>query len=125
MFNPETSSLSVGSVGTAVQRVKRGIKLLEKKIPNWRTVLRRHEDQFDFADGAHCVLGTLEHYSKRMKQLPLTEREKFRDTFDRAYTRLGIDNPAAYGFDSAESEGVSPQLLDTLWRAEFEKSPEA
>lgn len=114
-------AVEVTTVQMAVQRVKRGIKLLEKKVPNWRQVLRKHEDQFEFANGSHCVLGTLEHYSKRMKQLPLTEREQFRDTFDRAYTRLGISDPAAYGFDTSEIEGVSAELLDTLWRAEFEK----
>jgi hypothetical protein len=109
----------------AFRRVQRGIKLLDRKVPRWRQLLRRHEDEFDFTNGEFCVLGTLEHYSKRMKQLrTLSARRNFDGSFNRAYGRLGIKEPAAdYGFDMGQSSSgeISYPVLDALWRAEFEK----
>lgn len=111
------------------QRVKRGVALLDKKIPKWRDTLRRHRAQFDFANGDCCVLGTLEHYDKRMRQLKLKGASKDEtDRFERACTRLGLDEQddiAACGFafstpsDSTENDEEGRTLHD-LWRAEFE-----
>ena len=107
------------------RRVRAGVRLLDKKIPGWRHVLRRHVEQFDFADGDHCVLGTLEHYSGRMKVLARKHREHDDySRFDSALKALGIKDEVGFGFDCAnrfqgwEEEGA---LLDALWRAEFEK----
>lgn len=118
------------------KRVKRGVRLLDKKVPNWRAVLRRHEGQYDFADGDHCVLGTLEHFSGRMRVL--RERGLDPDRTKNAYVvaaaRLGIWNeadrttddstPAQCGFDAVDLEATRDadrNVLDALWRAEFSK----
>lgn len=50
-------------------RVKRGARLLDKKVPNWRTTMRKHADTFRLNSPRLCILGTLEHYNGRMKVL--------------------------------------------------------
>lgn len=104
------------------KRVKKGAKLLDKKVPKWRSILRKHKDQFDFADGDCCVLGTLEHYNG-LKALGRTP-DPFDDRFNRAAHRLNLHGKTFdYGFDFMEdgfrnSEEIS--TLNALWRAEFE-----
>lgn len=111
--------------------VKRGVKLLDRKVPNWRQVLRKHRYQFDFSDGAHCVLGTLEHHSgrlavlkKRQKVSPLGWSSS--GSFSRARQALSLTSADAYlhGFDYSNRELNKTDAmvaLDALWRAEFEK----
>jgi hypothetical protein len=111
-------------------RIKRGVKLLDRKVPRWRTVLRVHEDQFDFRDGDHCVLGTLEHFSGQMRVLGKKAASQEDHTFDRALARLGVANDSDYyGFDGAVGDWNAGDddyhneldTLDALWRAEFVK----
>ena len=109
--------------------VKAGARFLDKKIPNWRSVLRKHSDEFDFADGEHCVLGTLEHYSGRMRVLKARGLKNSNYAFTRAYTKLGIeDRVAGLGFDYNDTEdgwsdehANNTKIFNALWRAEFEK----
>ena len=114
--------------------VKAGARFLDKKIPNWRSVLRKHSDEFDFADGEHCVLGTLEHYSGRMRELA---KKRTVPTKDDRFTRaidildiagkdeaLGFDVPReAYEYDEyGTNKAVTAcAQFNELWRAEFEK----
>lgn len=111
-----------------VRRVKRGVRLLDRKIPNWRQVLRKHQDQYDFRDGDHCVLGTLEHFSGRMRVLKAKNKadEKEDYTFGKAYVALGLKSGESeqLGFDwtsQYNNEELEIVALDALWRAEFEK----
>lgn len=111
------------------QRVKRGVRLLDKKVPGWRKVLYRHRDSFDLSDGACCVLGTLEHHSARMKALHRS-RVKGMDGADYAWAvrRLNLEFGRIYGFDvegpfTFESERKQQYAdLNDLWRAEFEEA---
>jgi hypothetical protein len=112
------------------KRVKRGVRLLDKKIPNWRAVLRKHKDQFNFGNSAHCVLGTLEHFSGQMQTLKarigLTQHD---DAEYASYTnarkalKLRMYEDEDYGFDAChqdERRGAEINTLSDLWRAEFE-----
>lgn len=110
--------------------VKRGVKLLDKKIPNWRQVMRKYEDQFNFADGECCILGTLEHHSGRLQVLNQRKAAAAdpEDAYRRAAARLGLnieaDEDELYGFNVTtdaydDSEAVMGDIGD-LWRAEFE-----
>lgn len=113
------------------QAVKRGVKLLDRKIPRWRTVLRKHADEFDFASGDHCVLGTLEAHSARMKMLIRKKgcSRKY-TTFGRAVLALDLGGGAdeKHGFDVPDSTVLEEQeqyrTLGALWRAEFLKPEE-
>jgi hypothetical protein len=106
------------------KRVRRGVALLNRHIPNWRTILRKHIDDYDFSDGDHCVLGTLEHYSGRMRVLKRKKKDQLPNyAFGNAEVALGIEG-LTYGFDATtfdnDYDGDIDQL-DALWRAEFEK----
>ena len=117
------------------RRVKRGARFLDKKIPNWRSVLRKHSDEFDFADGEFCVLGTLEHYSGRMRELAKKRNaDDLNGRFIRAIHILGLeDKDEALGFDvplntyeEYDEDGTNEAVtafaqFSELWRAEFEK----
>lgn len=111
-------------VCSIAKRVKRGVKLLEGKIPNWRTVLRQHCDEFDFNHREMCVLGTLEHYSGRMAVLKRQHSITTDDRYRAAMGALGLQGDAdeEYGFDRSSDDDEEIDLLDALWRAEFEKS---
>lgn len=114
--------------------VRRGARLLDKKLgPQWRKTLQKHEEVFDFADGAHCVLGTLEHYNGAMKALRQKTVSKLakNEHYLRAAVRLGVaesEDPYAlkaqaviHGFDARSNEYRYEELavLGQLWRAEF------
>lgn len=122
----------------AQKRVKAGVALLDKKIPNWRTTIRKHRRQFDFQDSEHCVIGTLEHYSGRLRQL----KTKFKFdgnefAFDRGLKLLkasaalhgfdvegGVNRVTKYGYSSPGSDTLVTasdeyEVLDALWRAEI------
>ncbi len=113
------------------KRMKRGVRLLDRKIPNWRLVLRKHEYQFDFTDGECCVLGTLEHYSGRMRVLRERQKSDPGYRYGRAIEALHLDKAGQdtlHGFEAAASSMYTPNdfdqerdVLDALWRAEFEK----
>lgn len=117
------------------KRVKRGVRLLDKKVPNWRRTLREHEDQYDFANGDCCVLGTLEHYNGRLRVLSAKRAKNGDYPFGRAVRAVGLkvnddddscaDEATQHGFDAIDGGGGSYEdeiaTLDALWRAEFEK----
>lgn len=117
------------------KRVRRGAALLDKRIPNWRTIMRKHVAQYDFADGDCCVLGTLEHHSgilrtiKSNKARQLAEDGVSRHTV--AAAKLGI-NAREYGFDNVggvddlprdpfNPKQHSSKVLHALWLAEFQQ----
>jgi hypothetical protein len=111
-------------------RVKAGAKLLDKKLPGWRNVVKRHQDQFDFANGDYCVLGTLEHYSGKMRVLKARKGKDAQqpdNRFGNAATALGISGDAAvYGFDGGSvgddtclSYSEQLPILSDLWKAEI------
>lgn len=111
------------------QRVRNGVRLLDKKIPNWRTILRKHEGSFDFSNGDCCILGTLEHHSGRMRVLRKRRRVTDRLAFTRGYQCLGLESAdvEAHGFDADATDCYSYvdqkdlEVLSDLWRAEFSK----
>lgn len=110
------------------RRVKRGVRLLDRKIPDWRRVLRRHREEFEFRDGDCCVLGTLEHYTGRMREL-LKKADADEDSrYMRALSALRLEGDAdiEHGFDGidkggGETDNIEMDALSDLWRAEFEK----
>ncbi len=116
-----------------VKRVKRGVKVLDRKIPNWRTVLRRHQEEFRLSNLDYCILGTLEHHSGRMRQLnqKRVDGTISNDGYTRAIRRLNLATGTPYGFDLASSDSDAPygsekrndlwKQLEALWRGEFEK----
>ncbi len=112
------------------KRVRNGVKLLDKKIPNWRSIVKNHESEFDFTDGACCVLGTLEHYSGRLKVLKKRAGRKAQDAnnpFGNAAVALGISGKTTeFGFDGlpAKTDFDIPYqdqmpVLTALWKAEI------
>lgn len=111
------------------QRVKKGVKLLDKRIPNWRRTIKKHKDQFDFTNGECCVLGTLEHYNGRMRVLKARKQINDAHPFLAATKALGGIEPREYGFD-VDSRLTDPTLADNqhakqyeiltaLWKAEI------
>lgn len=110
------------------KRVKKGVRLLDRRVPGWRTTLKEHADSFNIKQGSCCVLGTLEHYNGRMQVLN-ARRLKLSAYPDywRGTKRLNIeDRGKDYGFNADfedESFGASDAefaILQDLWRAEFE-----
>jgi hypothetical protein len=110
------------------QRVKKGVKLLDKHIPNWRRTIKAHKDQFDFMDGDCCVLGTLEHYNGRMRVLKARKGVRDHYRFTAALKALGVDRSSDYGFDidrrlsDPTLEGQQSRqydILTALWKAEI------
>lgn len=119
--------VSVTDLKVLAMRVRAGVKLLDKKIPNWRKIIKRHEAQFDFESGDHCVLGTLKHFSGRMRVLRQKAAEKNTShimCFVRASERLlpgaKHDETLAknYGFNWFNKD-TEADVLDALWRAEI------
>lgn len=115
-----------------VKNVKKGVKLLDQRVPNWRQIMRKHAAEYNFTDGSSCVLGTLEHHSGRMKVLKKRSREIYGDGYIAAVDILKLDRGCHYGFDgdnryynSLLPTGMTYKaqidLLSDLWRAEFEK----
>jgi hypothetical protein len=114
------------------QRVKRGVRFLDRKVPMWRRVMRKHDSEFDLSDGDHCVLGTLEH---RVGKLRVAARKlhtplECDNGFGRLARLFGIyDNTTELGFDYKtyvmwaldEDEQAEQQYRDlqALWRAEY------
>ena len=107
--------------------VKRGAKLLDRKIPTWRHTLRSHADEFDIAAPECCILGTLEHFSGRMRQL--SKKHKQDDStpwrrFSRGRVALNLSSHAAseHGFEHLSTgDSTDYDSLNALWRAEFER----
>lgn len=122
-------------IAAIARRVKRGVRLLDKKIPDWRQILRKHRTEFDFRDGDHCVLGTLEHYSGRMRVLKARVRTQTDYPFGRALDALklrgdnrdvdfGFDGEIHSDYDRDDDRDDEMTTLDALWRAEFEPDTE-
>lgn len=108
--------------------VKRGAKLLDKVLPRWRAVMRKHEDEFDLSDPDYCVLGTLEHHSALKRRRPKQKIEEDDFGYFAAVRRLGIAHDVTdLGFEAGTNGmndptyncGLTYQELDALWRAEF------
>lgn len=113
------NTTSTENIIKLVKRVKRGVRLLDKKVPGWRKTLKTHTRTFDIGRANYCVLGTLEHYNARMKALNKKRvvGQSFPDYY-RATVRLNFATGAAsYGFNGDES---SRGVLQQLWRAEFD-----
>jgi hypothetical protein len=113
------------------------VALLDKKVPNWRQTMRKHVDQYNFSDGACCVLGTLEHYNGRMRTLrakgvsaaDIKQTLADEGRFETAKLRLGQIEGAEYGFDTcfgdhdrADTDDDPMVTLHELWKTEFEKA---
>jgi hypothetical protein len=113
---------------TLAKNVKRGAKLLDRRFPHWRQVMRKHATTFRLSDGDHCILGTLEHRVGRLKVLAARTAKPYDSGFNRASKALGLagdGKTAQHGFDitpELSTEGVNNQYsqLEALWRAEFE-----
>lgn len=115
---------------TTAKAVKRGARLLDKKVSGWRKTLKKHASTFNISNADCCILGTLEHYNGRMRVLNARRvRTNNEGGYFRGLVRLRIsteDEAKNFGFLSdrvALPEGGSASNttdLQTLWRAEFE-----
>lgn len=105
------------------KRVKRGVRLLDEKIPNWRRTMKRHAATFNLSSVDHCVLGTLEHYNGRMRVLHAKRAKGQSKGYCTGKVVLGIGNRSGrdFGFDAGGIHaGDEFRTLSDLWRAEFE-----
>lgn len=125
--------MSIPLIETA-KRVKRGARLLDKKVPNWRTTMRRYAKTFDINDTNCCILGTLEHHNGRMRVLKARKSlqakvARMKADYYRGVKRLDLDGKEQdYGFNfschyepGSFDSSTDEDTVNTLWRAEFEK----
>lgn len=118
LINPITATVDPERLRNAAAAVKRGARLLDKKLPQWRKAMRRHADEFNLGHPEYCVLGTLEHYSGlRRLNTRAVQKGNLENAFGRALRRLGCRDAEGHGFDKA-SHANYPELA-ALWRAEF------
>ena len=108
------------------RRVRAGARYLDKLVPGWRKILRRHEEDFDIGDPECCILGTLEHHSKQLRLLNKKRADGLltEPAYDRAKARLKMHETRAedLGFDTKPHSAFEDDDWDTLqelWRAEF------
>ena len=109
-----------------VQRVKRGVRLLDRKVPNWRRVMRRYQDRFNLNDANSCVLGILDNHSSQMRMLAKRMKVTGIPNFYRALRSLDLmaGFGESHGFSSSfDISGSESDSLQALWRAEFSKPP--
>lgn len=115
------------------KRVRRGVALLDKKVPGWRLIMRQNADDFDISNGECCILGTLEHKRglARVRALRVRPNENGYETGKR---RLRITEGHDYGFNTVERSELGMgmydgeadsdeqwRVLNDLWRAEFSR----
>lgn len=118
-------TISTGELGTLAAAVKRGAELLDKKLPGWRKVMRRHRSRFVFSDCNSCVLGTLGNHDPRVRKLAdRAKLEAFRAGLKFLTKSTGHARAHDFGFDSPRDlphnlEDYYP-ALHALWQAEFE-----
>lgn len=94
------------------EKVKRGVRLLDKKIPNWRSKI--DSETIDMAGIMNCVLGQLYgNYQNGLIKL------FGRDTDFETRRLQGI----AHGFQLTDEEHQNYALLDHLWKVELNKKP--
>lgn len=113
--------IEVTQLRDLAKRVKRGVKLLDKKTPTWRRTLRKNRGTFNFASPDMCVIGTLIHHDAKFKKLrKQATREAFSSAVSMLTRKLSSEAAPAYGFDSAEDEinTVVYPALSALWEAE-------
>jgi hypothetical protein len=84
------------------ERVKRGIKLLDEKVPSWRDRISCTE--LDLANADHCILGQV--YKNDVKA-------GYYYALD-VVPELTKDDGEKYGFKADSYHGYV--LLDQLWR---------
>lgn len=111
---------------TMAKNVRRGVKLLDKQFPTWRKTMKAHASAFNIRSTKYCVLGTLEHELGRARVLR-KRAGQVSEGYWGLVMALGI-TPGDYGFSIPFSDGfrygpADDQLYDILndlWRAEFE-----
>lgn len=118
------------------KRVRKGVALLDKKVPNWRKVMRKNDETFNIRNGECCILGTLEH-KRALRKLgkPMSSRFYRDNGYERAERILHIEG-SDYGFNTIDEEDLIDledpeqsydeinddaqfEVLQELWRAEF------
>ena len=123
LWNPETYSVDLQRLQRATAAVRRGARLLDKHLPHWRRVMRKHDADFNITNGDYCVLGTLEHRSglRRLRKHGTTEKTE--TGYHSALKRLRISEERAseFGFDTTSDGALtgSATELEALWRAEY------
>ena len=121
--DPITGRIDLWRLERAGAVVRRGARVLDKMLPYWRRVMRKHDATFNFADGDFCVLGTLEHRSglRRLRKHGTTEKTE--TGYHSALKRLRISEERAseFGFDTTSDGALtgSATELEALWRAEY------
>lgn len=108
------------------KRVKRGVRLLDRRIPNWRAIMRKHRADFNIGDPECCILGTLEHHVGRLKVLRARRKVIPADftAYHSAARSLRIEAVTReHGFErTAGAENIEEyRTLQALWLAEFER----
>lgn len=113
-------------------RVKQGAAFLDRKVPGWRRVLRRHEDTFDICQSDCCVLGTLAAHPPKALRAQLKAPYSARLSWDYCDMLVALDlatdtstpsllrsekRTTSLGFLTEDS--LEHFLMDILWRAEF------
>src|ERR1700752_4529468 len=84
------------------RRMRKGGKVLDKKLQRWRQPMRKHMAEFEFASGEYCVLGTLGKYSPALKA---AEGEAFGAALDYLVGyRRDRNHASRLGFDAAVTE---------------------
>jgi hypothetical protein len=115
-----------------VKAVRRGVKLLDKKVPHWRKVMAKYREQFNFHDSDHCIVGTLSHHTAALR---LKANE---EAFSAGVRKLTEGEPLVgstlfaraghyaghYGFNIGAARDVDSatqmSALQALWEAELD-----
>ena len=103
--------------GDVYRRFRRGVRVLDEKLPRWRTVMRKHMDEFNFEDCNYCVLGTLGKHTAEIRKRATD------DAFGDALKFLTRESHGSsrWGFDAvAGHTGEEYPALTALWEAEIE-----
>jgi hypothetical protein len=105
--------VALGPSTLALRRIRRGIKLLDAKKPEWREKLHAklvHDGvKLDLSNPDECVLG-------------LAYANGVRDPFTVGLVSLGIseeDHDRFHGFEASPGLDIDYGLLNRLWESEF------
>jgi len=109
-----TPEFTTSKIIESVKRHKRGVRLLDRKVPRWRQIMREHQGQYQFSHPDRCVIGTLARHA------PALRRKLTTICFWNAVRVLvGSTDASAYGFNGEYDDEMT--LLHDLWRMEFEQ----